>query len=105
MSRPQQQGPTHHAFSRTQSGVTWLTAFLRARSIRAGMAFPTEFLDLPAAALRRLARELRHHARTSDIAAPERISLLVRAAHAAELAQRKEPWFANRGHLPDAVAS
>jgi hypothetical protein len=68
------------------------------------MAVPTEFLDLPAVALRRLARELRHYARTFEITAPERTSLLAWAAHAAELAKRKEPWFANRGHVPATTA-
>jgi len=59
-----------------------------------------EFSDLSATELRRLARELRHGARSQEIAPRERRLLLVRAAHAAELAEKKEPWAANGRPVP-----
>ncbi len=64
--------------------------------IPASMMLADELNNMPAPALRRLARELRHEARTSGINAYERRLLLIRAAHAAELAEQKEPWLATR---------
>jgi len=61
------------------------------------MTLDDEFNNLPAAALRRLARELRHRARSPDIEPLERRLLLIRAARTAELAERKEPWLPTKG--------
>jgi hypothetical protein len=61
-----------------------------------------EFSNLSAADLRRLARDLRHRARTPGTDAREGRVLLLRAAHAAELAEQKEPWppkFRERAHF------
>ena len=55
-----------------------------------------ELNNMPAPALRRLARELRQQARTPGIEAREGHLLLIRAAHAAELAEQKEPWLPTR---------
>lgn len=64
------------------------------------MMLADELNDMPAPALRRLARELRHQARTLGIDGRERRLLLIRAAQAAELAEQKEPWWLTRRGAP-----
>ncbi len=70
------------------------------RDIPAGMMLADELNNMSAPALRRLARELRHEARTPGIDVRERRLLLIRAAHAAELAEQKEPWLLTRRAAP-----
>jgi hypothetical protein len=74
------------------------------RDIPATMMLVDELNNMPAPALRRLARELRHEARTQGIEARERRLMLIRAAHAAELAEQKEPWLPTRHGAPAKIA-